>query len=98
MAETLNISDIRLYNLLKSKFGEKDAEQFVALVKEEINGSLESKTDILASKEDISRLELKLAQQETQIAKTESRLILWAFVFWATQLAAMFAFLKFFIN
>ena len=98
MAETLNISDIRLYNLLKNKFGEKEAEQFVALIKEEINGSLESKKDILASKDDINKLELKLAQMETQMAKTESRLILWAFVFWATQLGAMFAFLKFFIK
>ena len=98
MAETLNISDIRLYNLLKNKFGEKEAEQFVALIKEEINGSLEAKKDILASKDDINKLELKLAQMETQMAKTESRLILWAFVFWATQLGAMFAFLKFFIK
>ena len=98
MAETLNISDIRLYNLLKNKFGEKEAEQFVALIKEEINGSLEAKKDILASKDDINKLELKLAQMETQMGKTESRLILWAFVFWATQLGAMFAFLKFFIK
>ena len=98
MAETLNISDIRLYNLLKNKFGEKEAEQFVALIKEEINGSLETKKDFLASKDDISKLELKLAQMETQMAKTESRLILWAFVFWATQLAAIFAFLKLFIK
>jgi len=98
MAETLNISDIRLYNLLKNKFGEKEAEQFVALIKEEISGSLEAKKDFLASKDDINKLELKLAQLETQMAKTESRLILWAFVFWATQLGAMFAFLKIFIK
>jgi hypothetical protein len=96
MAETLNISDIRLYNLLKNKFGEK-LNNIVALIKVEINGSLEAKKDFLASKDDINKLELKLAQMETQMAKTESRLILWAFVFWATQLGAMFAFLKIFI-
>ncbi len=45
-----------------------------------------------------SKLELKLAQMETQIAKTESRLILWAFVFWATQLGAMVGFFKLFIK
>ena len=34
MAEMLNISDIRLYNLLKAKFGEKEAEDFVSLIKD----------------------------------------------------------------
>ena len=98
MAETLNISDIRLYNLLKNKFGEKEAEQFVALIKEEISGSIEAKKDLLASKDDINKIELKLTQLEIQMAKSESRLILWAFVFWATQLGAMFTFLKIFIK
>lgn len=32
------------------------------------------------------------------LAKTESKLILWAFVFWATQLAAIFAFIRLFIQ
>ncbi len=98
MADSINISDIRLYNLLKSKFGEKEAEQFVSLVKEEINNTFEAKKDSFSSKEDIGKLELKLSQLETQIAKTETKLILWAFVFWATQLAAIFAFMKLFIK
>ena len=55
-------------------------------------------SDFFASKDDINKLELKLAQMETQIAKTESRLILWAFVFWATQLGAMVGFLKILIK
>lgn len=37
MAESLNISSIRLYNLLKNKYGEKDAEEFVSLIKDEVN-------------------------------------------------------------
>jgi hypothetical protein len=35
---------------------------------------------------------------KADIAKTESKLILWAFVFWATQLGAIFAFLKVFVK
>lgn len=58
--------------------------------------------DSLATKTDLAAIELKLTQQigrlETTIAKTESKLILWAFVFWATQLGAIFAFIKFFIK
>lgn len=90
MADSLNISDIRLYNLLKNKFGEKDAEEFVSLIKDAVCNSFEAKKDILATKDDISRLEIKLAQ-------TKTKLILWAFVFWATQLGAIFAFIKFFL-
>ncbi len=98
MAQTLNISDIQLFNLLKAKFGEKEAEQFVNLIKQEVEQSFENKKETLATKADIGNIELKIAQLETAIAKTESKLILWAFVFWATQLGAIFAFIKFFIK
>lgn len=78
----------------------KDAEEFVSLIKEEVNNNFESKKNSLVTKADLHALELKLieriSQLETTVAKTESRLILWAFVFWATQLGAIFAFLKLF--
>ena len=98
MAQSLNISDIQLFNLLKAKFGEKEAEQFVSLIKVEVEQSFENKKDSLATKADINTIELKIAQLETTIAKTESKLLVWAFVFWATQLGAIFAFVKFFIK
>jgi hypothetical protein len=53
---------------------------------------------VLATKADISAIDIKLTQLETTIARTETKLILWAFVFWATQLGAIFAFLKFLIK
>lgn len=78
---------------------EKDAEDVVSLIKEEVNQNFESRRDVLATKEDLHSLELKLtdkiSQLETTVARTESRLILWAFIFWATQLGAIFALLKF---
>jgi hypothetical protein len=52
----------------------------------------------LATKADIGGIEIKIVPLETTIAKTENKLILWAFVFWSTQLAAIFAFIKFFIK
>lgn len=51
--------------------------------------------DSLATKEDIARLELKIEQMGIRIAQTETKMIFWAFVFWVTQLGAIFAFLKF---
>ncbi|MGI8952527.1 MAG: hypothetical protein ACR2FN_13195 [Chitinophagaceae bacterium] len=102
MAETLNISSIRFYNLLKTKYGEKEAEEFISLLKDEANNVFESKKESLATKEDLHNLETKFlekfAQLEVKIARVETRIILWAFVFWATQLGAIFAFLKLFIK
>lgn len=98
MSQSLNISDIQLFNLLKVKFGEKEAEQFVSLIKEKVEETFENKKDSLATKDDIARLEIKIARLETTIAKTENKLVLWAFVFWATQLGAIFTFIKFFIK
>jgi hypothetical protein len=80
----ITVSDIQLFNTLKKKMGDEEAEQLVTFVKSEIKEELQTKTLHLATKEDL--------------AKTESKLILWAFVFWATQLAAIFAFIRLFIE
>lgn len=79
----ITVSDIQLFNTLKKKLGEQEAEQLVTFVKSEIETELQSQTQHLATKEDL--------------AKTESKLILGAFVFWATQLGAIFAFMHYFI-
>ena len=47
MSETLHISDIQLYNLLKTKLGDKEAEQLVRFVKEEIETASEKNINIL---------------------------------------------------
>lgn len=117
MASTINISDIRLFNLMKSKFGEKEAEEFVSLVKEEIEETVSIKhesvskeiaglrEDFLSLREDLFNhfaskefVEKKISQVETKIAEAKFQIILWAFVFWVTQLGAIFAFLKIFIK
>lgn len=62
----------------------------------------ESKKDSLATKEDLHLLELKLtkeiSQLRTEIAQNTTKMILWAFVFWVTQLGTILVFLKFFLH
>jgi hypothetical protein len=89
MASALQLTEIQLFNALKTKLGEQEAEQLVAFVKTQIQQEIHEQLPFIATKEDIAKL-------ETKIAQTESKLILWAFVFWVTQLGAIFAFLKFF--
>ena len=106
MAEILNISDIQLFNLLKTKLGEKEAEQFVSFVRDEDIKTVGEKQQIITKDIEILREEMrnefsKTATKdfvESKIADAKFQIILWAFVFWVTQLGAIFAFLKFFIK
>jgi len=110
MASTLNIKEIQLFNLIKTRFGEKEAEEFVSLIKEEIEETIVEKHQYISK--DISRLredlfnhfaskefiEKKVSEVEIKISESKFQIILWAFVFWVTQLGAIFAFLKIFIK
>ena len=89
MAMAIKITE--LYDILSQKIGQAEAKALVEFIETKVDTTLEQKTSTLANKEDIAKL-------ETKIAQTETKLILWAFVFWATQLGAMFAFLYIFLR
>jgi len=61
-------------------------------VKTYINEEVTEQIPNIATKDFVN---VRIAEVETKIAETKFQLILWAFVFWATQLGAIFAFLKF---
>ncbi|HEX8355766.1 MAG TPA: hypothetical protein VF610_00055 [Segetibacter sp.] len=93
----MKVSELKAYEVFKTKFGEKDAEIvfefFEASKTESVTGKqvderLKDFKDIFATKEDLARV----------IGDTKSELLKWMFIFWTTQLLAMFAFLKFFIK
>ena len=96
MAMAISITE--LYDLLSQKIGKVEAKALVEFIETKVDTTIEQKASVLATKEDIAKLDTKLAQLETKIAQTETKLILWAFVFWATQLGAMFAFLYIFLR
>ncbi len=103
MAETLNISDIRLYNLVKAKFGEKEAEQFVALVKEEITNLVETKQQIVTNNIASLRDELyKNFASKADIAESKAEIIKWMFVFVFSStilsIVSILAIIKFFVK
>lgn len=60
----------------------------IAESSKQVDDRLSDFKDIFATKEDLAR----------EIGDTKADKIKWTFVFWATQLIAMFAFLKFFIK
>jgi hypothetical protein len=77
------------------KFGEKDAQTVFeffeanksdAVTPKQVDERLKDFKDVFAIKEDLAR----------EIGNTKADLIKWMFIFCASQLAATFAFLKFF--
>lgn len=85
---TVLFDTLKAFEALKSSgFSEAQAKG----LSETIKAAQETSTEHLATKEDISKLELKIESVKSETLK-------WMFLFWAGQLIAMFAMLKAFIK
>lgn len=71
----MTISDIQLYELLKAKIGNKEAEAFLTLLDNKVNMKFEESRNLIATKEDL--------------ANTKVDLIKWMVGFWLSQMAAV---------
>ncbi|MEP7169530.1 MAG: hypothetical protein ABI855_09200 [Bacteroidota bacterium] len=81
------VSEITLFNTLRAKLGEQDAQTIVEGIKQEVKNEFDYRKENYASKEDISKLDVK-------ISDTKAELIKWMFIFWVGQLASMIAIIK----
>jgi len=61
----LNISDIQLFQILKEKMGDKEAEALVIFVDNIIKDNNETNLKILSTKEDLLQLEIRLKDKMT---------------------------------
>ena len=95
----ITTTGIQLFQILKQKIGEQEAEALVSFVDSKIRENNEANLKTLATKEDIAKLDGKL---EKLIAETKAEMIKWMFIFWTgsilTTLGGMFAFLKVFLS
>ena len=69
------VSEIKLYELLKAKLGEKEAEAFVEILEKKVDRKFEDAKLTIATKEDL--------------ANTKVDLIKWMVGFWIAQMAAI---------
>ena len=65
----LVISEIKLYELLKARIGEKEAEAFIEIVESKVDKKFEEKTAVFATKEDIARLETSISESKLDVIK-----------------------------
>lgn len=54
------VSEIKLYELLKAKIGEREAEAFIEILENKVETKLKERTTIFATKEDLAKIEGKL--------------------------------------
>lgn len=78
------ISITKPYELLSIKLGKEAAENLTNFIENKIDHELESKTKHLATKEDV--------------AQVKSELMKWMFIYWASQLIAIFSFILIFFK
>ncbi|MBB6239536.1 hypothetical protein HDC90_004189 [Pedobacter sp. AK013] len=53
----MSVTEIQLFQILKAKLGEQEAEQLVSFVKAEVKSEFDNKREILATKEDIANMQ-----------------------------------------
>ena len=84
---TITTSDIQLFQILKLKMGEREAEALVTFVDNKIKENNEANLKVLATREDIANLRTEL---KVEMKEMKAEMIKWMFIFWVGQLAATF--------
>ncbi len=84
---------ISIPRILREKLGDEATDAFVNVVKEI---DLDARKEALSIAEE--RFEKKLTELELRIEKRFTDMLKWRFIFWASQIGIIFAFLKFMIK
>ncbi len=66
----MSITEIQLFQILKAKLGEKEAEELVSYVKTEVKAEFDNRKELIASKEDIYLLKEDLANVKAELIKS----------------------------
>lgn len=93
------VDEIKLFELLKAKIGEKEAEAFVQILEAKVNGKFETleknfKGDVVSLKEHMD----KVFATKEDIANVRADMIKWMFIFWVGQVGVMIALLTIFFK
>ena len=72
-----HISLARLYELLAGKVGKETAENLTTFIEEKIKEEVENKSQRLATRDDLARVELKITDSKVELMR-------WMFALWVT--------------
>jgi hypothetical protein len=85
----ITTTDIQLFQILKLKLGEKEAEALVTFVDNKIKESNENSLKVLATKEDINLLKIDIAKLELKISESKVETLRWVFGFFVALMLAI---------
>jgi peptidoglycan hydrolase CwlO-like protein len=96
---TLQMTDIQLFQILKQKLGEKEAESLVQFVDSKLKDANDQNLKILATKEDLTIVKQEIAKFREDMAKQETRLSQTIYIVGVAQflaiIASVFALIKY---
>jgi hypothetical protein len=96
------ITITKLYDLVSIKLGKETAENLTTFIEEKIKCEVDTKTSILATKEDLTRVigitNEKIEITNTRIETSKAELIKWMFVFWVGQVITTFGLVLLFLK
>ncbi len=80
------ISEIELFEVLSQQLGAEKAKSLVQYVEAKVDKRLEDKTNVFSTKEDIAKLETKIAESKAELLK-------WMIILFAPFYVGMIVFL-----
>jgi len=89
------VSEIKLYELLKAKIGEREAEAFLQILDNRVETRINEKTTLFATKEDLAKTEGKLL---STISEAKVDMIKWVVVTAIGLYGVLMASMKFFFH
>ena len=107
MDKPIDLSKGEINNFLTRRLGEKEASEIMTYINTEVAKEVSlisdaTKNEIITWREEMSKVfATREAYEKMQgklikkVSRIESTLILWAFVFWLTQIFAVFCIIKF---
>jgi hypothetical protein len=66
----MEITQIKMYELLKSKIGDKETEAFVYIIEEKMDAKIDQRKQELATKDDIYRLKEDMLEMRSELLRT----------------------------
>lgn len=87
------INTIELYNLLRNRIGEKEAQALTEYVYVQVDEKFADKKDVLASKEDIFKVQNQISDLRVELKEQKAELLKWMIVLFAPFYIGMVVFL-----
>jgi len=82
----INATEIQLFQILRQKLGDSEAEALVTFVDAKLKDNNEQNLKVVATKEDIANLRTELKENignlRTEAASSKAEIIKWMFIFW----------------